>query len=284
MAATAEGGAGARPFRRSLKNRRSRITRSQKRSHDHNLWRNVRNQIGGYCVSNSRSYEDTRWGQRGGHRIDADGIEYNWRGSRSGEFVTYRLGPKIECALLLTDRDEAGDLFGILQSVRNGANCSASPYATTKTLMKAVWNLAYQRNIRYIQFSDESKIICPTKERVPLSALYFLTYGKTWYETVWPIIPTQPERISLLREHVLSVRWDVVYSRLNTEAKAHFLPAYPDIEPSEPGSATRVMQYLMRQDWCKSIGHFHVNLLSAFDAIGIHSITWRTMDITGPMP
>jgi hypothetical protein len=249
------------------------------------LWDDVRNQIRSYCVINARSYKDTRWEQRGGHRITVGDIIYNWRESRSNsEFVTYRLGPTPECALLLTDHDTDGNLFGILQGVRNGVNCSASSHATTKDLMRAVWKLAFHKGIRYIEFTDESKLICrPSGVRISLSELYFVSYGHTWYETIWPILASDTVYIDRAREEVAVLRWSDVYSRLHSLARTHFLPSYPGIDATAPGSASAVVRYLKGQNWCVSVGAFSRDLILAF-GINIRDITWRTVDITGPSP
>lgn len=249
----------------------------------HQLWRDVRNQIRGYSVINSRAYTDTRWEQLGGHQITVGDSIYNWKNSRNGETVIYRFGTRIECALLMVERDENGDIFGILQGISKGTRCAVTSHSTTKDLMRAVWKLAYQKRVQYIQLTDTSKLLCPDGTKLPLSKLYFIAHGKTWYQTLWPLIPSDTALVEESREHSQTVSWADIYTRLRGEAKSHFLPEYPGIYPEAPGSASAVVRYLKSQNWCTSIGKYGNSLVAAFN-IPIEDVIWQTHDITGPDP
>jgi len=253
------------------------------------FWTDVRNEIRKYRFFNSIGIEtEKNWGQIGGGKeisgiIAVDGREFKWRQSKDGTTSVVYFGEKVpECALLFIEKGPSG-LYGILQGVLKGSACYHSSYATTKELLKAVWNLAFTKGLRYIEFGDTSKLSCPDEEKISLVDMYFLTYGKTWYETIWPIYPKY-DIIEKYRKIVVSKKWKTIYTSLPEYAKTGFVPQYSGIDEDAPGSAMKVMQLYKAEDACLTMKHYMEELLKAFGIPSLEHSNWITRPITTPFP
>lgn len=253
------------------------------------FWTDVRNEIRKYRFFNNAPVDiEKNWGQIGGGKeisgtITVDGRDFKWRQSKDGSTSVVYFGGKVpECALLFIEKNADG-LYGVLQGILKGSACEHSSYATTKELLKAIWNLAYTQNVRYIDFADTSKLSCPDDEKISLVNMYFLTYGKTWYETIWPIYPKY-DIIEKYRKIVVSKKWKTVYSALPDSVKHEFVPQYSGIDENAPGSAMKVMQLYKAEDACITMKHIMEELLDAFGISTLDNSTWITRRITTPFP
>ena len=253
------------------------------------FWTDVRNEIRAYRVINGIPGNiETNWGQIGGGKevggiITIDKHNFKWRQTKDKIANVVYFGEKTpECALLLIEKNHTG-YYGVLQGIRKGADCYRSSYATTKELLHAIWNLAYIKELQYIEFSDTTKLLCSDGEKISLVDMYFITHGKTWYETVWPISPTNPN-INRYRTIISTKKWKDVYSALPDYAITEFVPQYSDINENAPGSAMKVMQLYKAEDACLTMKHNMEELLNAFGIKSLDNSSWITTPITTPFP
>jgi hypothetical protein len=253
------------------------------------FWTDVRNEIRTYRFFNNAPVDiEKNWGQIGGGKeisgiISVDGREFKWRQSKDGSTTVVYFGEKIpECALLFIEKGPSG-LYGVLQGILKGFACYRSSYATTKELLKAIWNLAFIKGLQYIEFADTSKLACPDDEKISLVDMYFITYGKTWYETIWPIYPKY-DIIEKYRKIVANKKWKTVYSALPDSVKHEFVPQYSGIDENTPGSAMKVMQLYKAEDACLTMKHHMKELIDAFGISTLEHSNWITRTINTPFP
>jgi len=96
----------------------------------------------------------------------------------------------------------------ILGEVVRRNKCFAEGGTESRDIVRAAYQVARDRGVRILEFTDNSVIYCP--ERVILSDLSFLTTGQTWYESIIPIKCLNCPGIEDYRRRVRTNTWRVV--------------------------------------------------------------------------
>lgn len=96
----------------------------------------------------------------------------------------------------------------------------------------------YSNAVPYIEFSDESFILCKNGRKFSLAKLYLVRYGKTWYEAKFRARPTQPfqamykQCVDQLQSYVQSKpqNYSSVVSVAKDDVKQELRPIYEKSE------------------------------------------------------
>jgi len=145
------------------------------------------------------------------------------------------LGSSLPCFLLSMEND-----CGALQSIE--VECWGE---TAKHTVLAAAKLAKQRGAKRLTFTDNStKHIGDTSFR--LSDMYFLTSGKTWYESILPIHLVDKKsarKLETWRVKVLTNTWQTVYECLQNRNPDIHIPdgCLEGVDVTQKGSARIVL-------------------------------------------
>lgn len=141
-----------------------------------------------------------------------------------------------------------------MASITRGTNCSLDGTATSVEIVRAVVQLAKEKGAKWIDFTDTSSIC---KDNVMLSQAtsladyYFLTRGKTWYETIFPFIPDErfESIITYHRELIQDNAWsDVIqygkqrFRKQVVELLRNLPVNLSEIDVNAPGSVMEVLR------------------------------------------
>ncbi len=105
------------------------------------------------------------------------------------------------------DIEKAGT-HAVLGEVIRRNKCFADNSMESRNLVRAAYQVARDRGVRTLEFTDNSVIYCP--DRVILSDLSFLTTGKTWYESIIPLTCMDCPQLEQFRHKVLTNTWRTV--------------------------------------------------------------------------
>lgn len=218
-----------------------RRTRKSKRD---DMWRDVNRVISSFNVKHGTSLRLNFNHQRGGATLDVSGFQYYYRDEQDG--YEYRIfagrGPgKRWCILLMYDSVEK---IASLHTFERGSDCSMTPGATTQNGLLAAIALAKKYGARRLELTDESRKHLSKGKNFDLSLMYFLSTGKTWYETYIPgLQPKLPIQVGFWREYASTNTWNDVWAALTRRKPDAVLPVdISDIDGGVPGSAMRVFQ------------------------------------------
>jgi hypothetical protein len=180
--------------------------------------------------------------QAGGAIVEGDGVRYDYRTDLKREHgtVIFRGGRKAgrkECFMLMIERDKTATLHSLNQA----ADCALDPNGSGRSMVAAALNLARQRGATKIGLSDISTKRITKDKSFHLSNMYFLTTGRTWYESIIPGL-RPVEKAALIerwRQTAITNTWADVAARLGPVP----LPvSIADIDIRAPGSAMAVLQ------------------------------------------
>jgi hypothetical protein len=123
--------------------------------------------------------------------------------------------------------------------------CSLDTGATTQTAGKAAFKVSKDYGVKHILLTDNSNRLLPSGKKFNLSLMYFLTSGRTWYESFLPIYPDPSFATSFnqWRNTVATNTWDQVQTCLRKYYTEVIIPVSIDnIDTSAPGSAMEVFR------------------------------------------
>ena len=199
----------------------------------------VTNAMWDFIVLNRYKWHQTGGGSDGGSGgvIYVDGVRYRYWNDPKGTVLGGGTRQKPCFVLLYQIGDEA-----ILQSVREGSDCSLDDNATSRHMLRAAVALAIHRGATVFKLTDNSTKYLEDGRSFRLSDMYFLSMGVSWYESAIPNLRPEAKYVSGVerrRHRVKTNTWDSVYACL----KKHV-----DIEEFEagsaPGSAMQVFRML----------------------------------------
>lgn len=210
--------------------------------------------------------------QTGGDIITGNGIRYDYRtGHNWNGTIVFRGGRKQgkrECFLLLLNTDNTA----ILQALKQAADCALDPNGSGKSMVHAALNLARQRGAASIRLMDDSTKTLPSGHVFRLSNMYFLTIGKTWYESLIPELQPQEKQalVALWRHRALTNTWTDVARRLGPIT----IPVdISDIDTHQPGSAMRVLRRI-KEAGTTFFAEFEDDLLMASGVGNLYGLAW----------
>ena len=162
----------------------------------------------------------------------------------------------------------------VLESVTRRKDCFVDDHDNSKDLVRAAFQLAKNKGAKSLEISDNSFIQCP--EKVMLGDLYFLTTGKTWYESIIPLKSNKMALIEKFRELVKSNTWSSVYSKLiiyNPSLKDYNFDF--DTDANKVGSAMEILSELKKsRDHCKFFSENMNELLLSSGITTMCNFTW----------
>jgi hypothetical protein len=208
--------------------------------------------------------------QVGGGTIRVDGFRYNYRDLDGGVTIFGgRYGSKRPCFILTIE-----DTSAILQGIETGQDCSLDEGATAKHTVLAAARLANERGATTLIFTDNSTKNLGHGKSFHLSDMYFLTTGKTWYESILPcrlVSPQKAQKYELWKSRVTTNIWDDVYSCLKKEYPS--LDITIDIDGSTPGSAMLVLR-AMKAEKNDFFADYEAELLICSRVGSLHTFEW----------
>jgi len=213
--------------------------------------------------------------QIGGGVVQVNGYRFGYRDIEGG--ITIFGGrhlSKRPCFILTIDKETA-----ILQSIESGNDCSLDEGATTKHTVLAAAQLAKERGAQILIFTDNSTKHLANGKYFRLSNMYFLTTGKTWYESIFPcrLGPQDEQKYRIWKRRVFMNKWNDVYTCLKKE--------YPDldidgsVDGSAEGSAMTFLQAL-KTERTDFFADYEAELLMCSGVGSLHGLVW-TYDLNG---
>lgn len=184
--------------------------------------------------------------QSGGAVVTVDGKSYQyWEIKEYGYLPVIQGGRKKgrrPCFIVLLN----GDGSCVLQGLESGADCSMSPDATTRDTVLAAVEIARKKSLTRFQIMDDTAKPIATGKKFNLSNVYFLTTGKTWFESILPglrvIDESYIDSLERWRDIVKTNAWDAVYRCLRERKPDVVIPiGTDDIDTNAPGSAMIVL-------------------------------------------
>lgn len=208
--------------------------------------------------------------QIGGGTVEVNGFRYRYRDIEGGvTIIGGRVPSKRPCFILLFDTTTA-----ILQSIESGYDCSLDQGATSKHTVLAVAHLAKERGATRLMFTDNSTKYIAEDTYFRLSNMYFLTTGKTWYESILPcqlVVPHDAVKIEKWRQRVITNTWNTVYTCLKKEFP--FLDIQTGLDGESEGSAMRVLHSL-KTDNTDFFAKYEAELLNCSGIGSLHGLDW----------
>lgn len=207
--------------------------------------------------------------------VSANGFNYNYiEDYTAGAYTIYAGRPRLksDCFLLFVNPDKVA----VLHSMRQSKDCAFQDNATSYNLLHAAMQLAKEKGATRIELTDVANKRLPYEKSFRLSTMYFLTTGRTWYETYGdfhPIAADEPD-VSMWRHMALTNQWNKVYSCLKKQIPDITIPVdISDIDGRAKGSAMEVFRRI--KDARSSFFADYQRALMICSKIGpLESITW----------
>lgn len=173
--------------------------------------------------------------------------------------------------------------YAYLLNITKGTSCSLEDNATSADIVCAVVQLAKEKGAKWIELTDESKICKDELRNIPsisLANYYFLTRGKTWYETILPFIP-EDKKIEEYRNKVLTNSWNFIMSnlkRINIGIANEIIHNFPvnisHIDTTKAGSAMTILSMIPPNVRCSFYHKYMSYLITASDIFTINGTVW----------
>lgn len=150
-------------------------------------------------------------------------------------------------------------------------------------VLQLIIHMLGSRSVRYLIFNDYYGEKTETHKWVCLSDVYFLTTGKTWYSSVFPIESEDTRLFAHKYKKMVTATWDTVIERMNESngSPIALLVDISDIDTSIPGSAMEVFRRIKDED----IEFFASYNHCVMPSLGFNSFfgsTWRYYFHTTP--
>lgn len=205
--------------------------------------------------------------QVGGGIVAINGFRYNYRDIEGGMTIFGgRHGSKRPCFIIFLENDTA-----ILQNIESGSDCSLDKDATTKHTVLAAAKLAKERGAKTLTFTDNSTKHIADGLYFRLSNMYFLTTGKTWYESILPcrlVSPQNARKYEIWKHRAATNTWADIYNCLKKEFPT--LDLEIDIDDI---SAMRVLQRL-KEEKSDFFATYEAELLMCSGVGSLHDLEW----------
>ena len=235
----------------------------------------------------------TKLPQYGGMKqgiVSANGFNYNYSEDYdAGAYTIYAGRPRRKTESLLTQSGShpigsaeslllfvTKDKVAELHSMRQSKDCALQDNATSHNLLHAALTLAKEKGATRIELTDVANKRLPYDRSFRLSNMYFLTTGRTWYETHGGFQPVLADKkyVSQWRQSALHNRWNTVYECLLERIPDITVPVdISDIDGSTEGSAMEVFRRI--KDGCTSFFADYQRELMECSKIGaLETITW----------
>jgi hypothetical protein len=171
--------------------------------------------------------------------------------------------------------EPSGD--AVLQNLTQHENCTIDPNSSGRTLLLATINLAKKYGAKTFELMDISTKKTASGAKFILSDMYFLTTGKTWYQSIIPSLePYDPqstvEELPIWKERVENNTWAEVASRMPSDM---VIPVdISDVDINAPGSAMAVLNRI-KQVQTDFFPKYEKKLLVASGVSSLYGVGWR---------
>lgn len=229
-------------------------------------------------ISQRLGMDLTKLPQYGGMKhgiVSANGFNYNYSEDYdAGAYTIYAGRPrrKIECFLLFVTKDKVAELH----SMRQSKDCALQDNATSHNLLHAALTLAKEKGATRIELTDVANKRLPYDRSFRLSNMYFLTTGRTWYETHGGFQPVLADKkyVSRWRQYALHNRWNTVYACLLERIPDITVPVdISDIDGSTEGSAMEVFRRI-KDGRTSFFADYQRELMECSKIGALETITW----------
>lgn len=171
--------------------------------------------------------------------VEVDGSRYYYKTTTKGYSYTIlggRRKGKRPCIIIFYNKKTG---IAHLQTIERGDDCSLDWGAPSRLTVLAAVEIARKLGARRLILSDESTKNIPGGS-FNLSLMYFLSSGRTWYESILPgLRPEKSAAIEAERAAVVSATWDSVMAKFPELV----VPVdISDVDTGAPGSAMRVFR------------------------------------------
>jgi hypothetical protein len=262
----------------------SRITRKSRRGHQTPLQRYASTRTQVLNMYSSRYPTELNWSKN--HIIvSVPGATYTVRSTvdDNGFLIGGEYG-KRECATLLIHKDdEYNRMYGELHGFGKGKCGAFGTYPPTKLLALAAWKVCYMYNLSFMILDDTSRIHCAEDMSFSLPDMYLLKHGKTWYQSILPLIaePRMYSRPWSENQHIAKTNhWASVAAKLSSDILVDI-----NIVGREGDLAMDVFRDLhKRKDACRIFYLYDSAFMIASGLTPASRYIWKTPPITSPLP
>jgi hypothetical protein len=177
--------------------------------------------------------------------VTVNGKRYTYRETESGSAIyLYHRDSTKNCFEIFFDTDNKGNKYAHLDSFYNFSDCCNTIDSTGRDLFLAVVKLLTEKGgLKYMLFSDNSGKKLENGEWISLADTYFVSTGKTWYESILPLTPDEPKRYKNALRNVKKATWEYAYAVLKDNNPDIEIPVdISDINGKSPGSAMQVFR------------------------------------------
>lgn len=162
-----------------------------------------------------------------------------------------------------------------LISLERGRTCFIDAHESSKDLVRVAAMIANNNGIHEIDLTDNSTLRCPHK--IHMSDLLFLSTGKTWYESIFPLEYMSEKPIEHYRNLVHTNTWKDVLHRITL---LRFTCPFDTtgIDISKPGSAMSVFNRAKKdKQFCLYFSQMMDVLLVSSQITSLHGESWKIL-------
>jgi hypothetical protein len=169
------------------------------------------------------------------------------------------------------------DGVATLQSLDKATNCFDDDFDNSRELVIAAFSLAKSKGCTAFQLTDNSTKTCHSY-KFTLSDMYFVTTGRTWYESILSVKSTKYNEADMidLRERVRNSTWaDISVYLISHGATIDF--DFPGLDPNKAGSCMGALNLVAKMRNAASCKFFKEQLKNIMDAHKIktfHGTFW----------
>lgn len=216
--------------------------------------------------------------QKGGGVAEDNGIDV-WE-NEDGSAIAIYVGKKRKASyiLLIFDTDLKIMELESFSTDRIVPNHIQTSESVSDLFVRIIYDICKQKGAKQLVLQDNSEILCG-KQKVRLMDMYFLAYGKTWYESKFIGLQCDKD-IDMYRQKVVNNTWTNVSNALKADFPQHYerFLAYIqkfDIDPNEQGSAMKLCRILKENRACEPFARFMDPLLISSKIPSLFSTTWH---------
>ena len=169
------------------------------------------------------------------------------------------------------------DGVATLQSLDKATDCFDDDFDNSRELVIAAFSLAKSKGCTAFQLTDNSTKTC-NSYKFTLSDMYFVTTGRTWYESILPVNSTKYNEADMtsFRERVRSSTWTDVSAYLISHGSTIDFD-FPGLDPNKAGSCMEALNLIAKMRNVASCKFFKEQLKNIMDAHKIktfHGTFW----------
>jgi hypothetical protein len=216
--------------------------------------------------------------QVGGHELTYKGhkIHYttnqNDYGDRDTVFISGGRDSGRRPCFVLSIKEKKGTL----QSLERGDDCFVDRHSSSKDLVLAAFEIAKEQGCAEVYITDNSFKLCPPY-RFNLSDVYFISHGKTWYESIIPLQPFNQPYLEKDRARIFKTSWDSISKYLLKEGADLDFVNTSGIHTKEAGSAITVLNRIINlknETSCQFFAKYTDRILIASKIASLYGKTW----------